>query len=152
VRNKIFYILIILFLLITIYSCDSVEPQIGDPVFIVDETNLSARLQPYGTNDFRIRVSYIITYLFWGQPGYVHKLTFLTNGFRNSINYRQSAASPIGVKFQKDSGFWLPDSLTDSDSLKIYINIDGVFKGSLKDSVVYTNFNWADSINIKVQR
>ena len=149
--KKIKFFILLLFTLVN-FRCDSVEPQINEPDFVVDESIFSASLESYNSNDFRIRVLYKITYHFLGQPGYFNKLTFLTNGFTHSINYRQSSASEIGIKYQKDSGFWLPDSLTYLDSLKLIFLIEGSFKNTDNDSVVYNNFTYSDSVNIIVQK
>ena len=148
----IFNFFIILCLVLVNFECNSIEPQINEPEFVVDETNFSASLVSYGNNDFRVRVYYKITYHFLGQPGYFSELSFLTNGFTFSINYAQSSSCKIGIKYQKDSGFWLPDSLTYLDSLKLLFLVDGSFENILNDSIVYNNFTYSDSVNIIVQK
>ena len=151
-KFKIFYSLFISLLVISLCKCDSVETKITEPDFVIDKKIFSANLEAINNNVFKIRISYLIAFHFVGQPGYITKLTFLTEGFTSSLSMRQSAPYEVGREYQQDLGFWLPDSLNNFDTLRIIFNVNGSFEIQLKDSITYTNFVSSDSVDVNVQK
>lgn len=150
-KFKIFYNILILFLAVGFFRCDSVEPKIVDPDFIIDGKIISAKLEQVNSN-YQIRVSYSISFHFIGQPGFINQMKFLTEGFTYPLNLRQFTAYEVNKKYQQESGYWLPDSLNNFDSLNIYFTIDGKFEIKGKDSVNYKDFIFSDSVNVIVQK